>query len=126
MLETRNRNLYRIEYVELDNKKPFEEFLNAFTLKEQEKLITQMIRFLERKNANIPVKGNISKYLEDGIFEVRIFFSDKSARTLYYYEKGGKIIFTHGFIKKTQKTPRKEIEYAKQWRKKYNKRMGYD
>ena len=118
--------MYRIEYVELDNKKPFEEFTNSLSVKERAKLIFNMDRFLERKNLNLPMTRSLSKYLEDGIFELRIFFPDKTARMLYYYEKEGKIIITHGFIKKTQKTSRKEIEYAKQLRKDYNRRMGYD
>ncbi|MBN2824244.1 MAG: type II toxin-antitoxin system RelE/ParE family toxin, partial [Campylobacterales bacterium] len=37
-----------------------------------------------------------------------------------------KIIITHGFIKKSQKTPRKEIEKAKYLRDEYNKRSKND
>ena len=44
-----------------------------------------------------------SKYLEDGIFEVRGKVGNDISRVLYH---GGKIILTNGFIKKTQKTPR--------------------
>ena len=43
---------------------------------------------------------------------------DKIVRNLYFYESGAKIIITHGFIKKTQKTPRKEIEKAKKFKEK--------
>ncbi|MCH8873736.1 type II toxin-antitoxin system RelE/ParE family toxin [candidate division KSB1 bacterium] len=49
--------------------------------------------------------------------------SPKIVRNLYFYESGAKIIITHGFIKKTQKTPRKEIEKAKNLRKKYQARL---
>jgi phage-related protein len=58
------------------------------------------------------------------MIELRTFLSDKIARTLYFYLKGAKVIITHGFIKKTQKTPTKEIEKAKLLRKIHNERRG--
>ena len=33
-------------------------------------------------------------------------------RALYFHWKGSRYIITHGFSKKTQKTPRKEILHA--------------
>ena len=43
-------------------------------------------------------------------------------RVLYFFFSGGKIILTHGFVKKTQKTPRSEIQRAKTFRKDWVKR----
>ena len=65
-----------------------------------------------------------SKHLEDGIFEyvaksVTIF---QEFCNFFYYN--GKIIMTNGFIKKTQKTPKSEIELAKKYRKEYLERFG--
>ncbi|MBD3343000.1 MAG: hypothetical protein GF353_28140 [Candidatus Lokiarchaeota archaeon] len=40
----------------------------------------------------------------------------------YFSQSGAKLIITHSFIKKSQKTPRKEIERAKELRGKYNQR----
>ena len=60
-----------------------------------------------------PIYMEKTKYLEDGIFELKIRLPDKISRILYFYEEQQMIIFTHGFIKKTQKVPRKEIERAK-------------
>jgi phage-related protein len=78
------------------------------------------------QNRNLPIKESLSKHLEDGIFELRTYLRDKIARTLYFYQKGAKIIITHGFIKKTEKTPRKEIEKAKALREQYLKRLKHD
>lgn len=112
---------YEIEYVELENdEKPFEKFILSLTLKERAKIFETINYFLELKNNNLPIKEKLSKHLEDGIFELRTYLSDKIARTLYFYQKGAKIIITHGFIKKTQKTPRREIEKAKVLRKLYD------
>lgn len=43
---------------------------------------------------------------------------------LYFFYYDGKIILTNGFVKKTQKTPRVEIERAKLYRKDYLERCG--
>lgn len=74
-------------------------------------------------------KGNLlsepySKHLDDGIFEIRGKVGSDISRVLYFFYFGGKIIVTNGFIKKTQKTPSKEIEKAKCYRKDYLERFG--
>jgi len=118
---------YEVEYVELENnEKPFEEFVLGLTLKERAKIFETINYFLELKNNDLSIKEKLSKHLEDGIFELRTYLSDNIARTLYFYQKGAKIIMTHGFIKKTRKSPRKEIEKAKALRKLYNERRSYD
>lgn len=118
---------YEVEYVELEkNKKPFEEFILGLTLKERAKIFETINYFLNLKNNNLSIKEKLSKHLEDGIFELRTYLRDKVARTFYFYQKRAKIIITHGFIKKTQKTPSKEIEKAKVLRKLYNERRTYD
>lgn len=42
----------------------------------------------------------------------------------YYYIIRGRIVLTHGFIKKTQRTPAGEIEKAKKYRRDYIERHG--
>ncbi len=118
---------YAVEYVELENnRKPFEDFIFELTIKERAKIFETIDYFLELKNSNLPIKEKLSRHLEDGIFELRSYLADKIARTLYFYQKGSKIIITHGFVKKTQKTPRNEIEKAKELRSLYNKRLEND
>ena len=43
-------------------------------------------------------------------------------RVLYFFVVDKKIVLTNGFVKKTQKTPRKEIERAKRELKDYKRR----
>ena len=74
-------------------------------------------------------KGNrlrepYSKHLEDGIFEVRGKVGNDISRVMYFFYYNGKIILTNGFLKKTQKTPKNEIELAKKYRKDYLERFG--
>ena len=65
-----------------------------------------------------------SKHLEDGIFEVRGKVGSDISRVLYFFYYGGRIILTNGFIKKTQKTPRNELEKAELCRKDFMERFG--
>ncbi|MCL2494641.1 MAG: type II toxin-antitoxin system RelE/ParE family toxin [Oscillospiraceae bacterium] len=51
-----------------------------------------------------------SKYMRDGIFELRIQVASNISRVFYFFFDGKKIILTNGFIKKTQRTPTREIE----------------
>jgi phage-related protein len=118
--------MYRVEFVELDNKVPFKEFICSLDKVEVAKVFASIDKFIDLKNNNLPIKENLSKKLDDGIFEIRVSLPNKIVRNLYYYVSGKKVIITHGFIKKSQKTPSKEIDKAKELRKQYNKRMSYE
>ena len=57
--------------------------------------------------------------LEDGIFELRAQAGNNISRVLYFFMLGNQAVLTHGFIKKTQKTPAREIKRAKKMRDEY-------
>lgn len=63
-----------------------------------------------------------SEHLDDGIFEIRGKAGSDISRVLYFFYYNGKIIMTNGFVKKTQKIPKAEIEKAKKYRKDYLER----
>jgi len=50
------------------------------------------------------------KHIEDGIYEIRIKSGSNIFRIFSFFDEGKLIILLHGFAKKTQKLPRKEIE----------------
>ena len=54
-----------------------------------------------------------SRFLGDGIFELRVGQGNDNARILYFFVVGKRVILTHGFVKKTRKTPRRETDRAK-------------
>ena len=69
-------------------------------------------------------KGNLlrepySKHLDGGIFELRGKVGSDISRVLYFFYYDGKIVLTNGFVKKTQKTPKVEIDRAKAYRNDY-------
>ncbi len=81
--------------------------------------------FLLKENGS-DLREPYSKYLGDGIFELRAKVSTDITRVLYFFVSGRKAILTHGFIKKTQKTPPSEISRAKRYRTNYlNNNTGF-
>ena len=62
----------------------------------------------------------VTKYLDGEIWELRPL----SNRILYAFWKDNKFILLHHFVKKTQKTPKKELEQAKRNLKSYKERYG--
>lgn len=60
-----------------------------------------------------------SEHLQNGIFELRAKVSSNTTRVLYFFYVNKKIILTNGFVKKTQKTPKKELLTAMKYKKDY-------
>ncbi len=54
-----------------------------------------------------------SRSLGDGLFELRPHVREGEARVFYCTLTGKRIMILHTFIKKTTKTPRKEMETAR-------------
>jgi len=57
----------------------------------------------------------------DGIYEVRVITSFKSIRILCFFDGGNLVVLGNCFVKKTQKTPKKEIKLAEKIKKEYLK-----
>lgn len=111
---------FTVEYFEKNNGTyPVEEFLLSLNIKMQAKIL-RTFELLELKGNEL--REPFSKHLEDGIFELRIKQSSDITRILYFFVIGNKVILTNGFIKKSNKTPKKEIELAKKYRKEYLER----
>ena len=61
-----------------------------------------------------PVGMPVCKPLGGGIYEVRSSLAqNRIARVLFYIDRRGRMILLHGFMKKTQKTPREDLALAK-------------
>ena len=111
---------YTVEYYEKeDGTKPAEEFILAQDVKMKAKIFA-MLEFLENKGPEL--REPYSKPLEDGILEIRAKHGSDITRVLYFFVVGKKAIRTHGFVKKTPKTPPIEIARAKRYRADYQRR----
>jgi phage-related protein len=91
-------------------KKYFEDFLKKQPRKVQDKIykIIEAIETLER------VPSNYLKSLEgtNGLYEARIQLATNIWRVFCFFDNNKLVILLNGFQKKTQKTPKNEIEKA--------------
>ena len=110
-----------VEFYETENGNiPVEEFLKMLDVKMRAKLLW-IIKILQEKGNRL--REPYSKHLDDGIFELRGKVGSDISRVLYFFYYNKKIILTNGFIKKTQKTPKTEIDKAKKYRSDYLERI---
>ena len=98
---------------------PTTDFLDSLSEKMRAKVL-RTIMLLEQNGNNL--REPYSKPLGDGIFELRVQHASDISRVLYFFTIGNNIILTHGFVKKTQKTPKAEIVRAKKYRADYLQR----
>jgi phage-related protein len=103
------------EVVEFENH--FSEFLKLQNVKVQNKIfkIIEAIETLER----VPI--NYLKLIQgtNSLYEARIQLGSDIWRVFCFFDNGKLVILLNGFTKKTQKTPKKEIEKAIQLKQKY-------
>jgi len=57
--------------------------------------------------------------LKDGLFELRFKGNAGQRRVAFFFMKGKTIILVHGFVKKVQKTPKRDIDIALKRKKEY-------
>ena len=112
---------FKFDFAKHNNTVPMIDFLESLSIKERALIYKNIEKLIEYKNRNFNLSNKFTKPLRDGIFELKVELKNKTSRSLYFYEKNQMIIFTHGFIKKTQKTPSKEIEKAKKIMEAYKK-----
>ena len=112
-----------MRYFEVKYLEEAEEFLESIHPKAAEKL-TNNIRLAKETN-----NPRLFKKLREDIWEFRARYGSLQARLLAFWDKTIReetlVVVTHGFIKKTDKTPGNEIERAKNIRKKYFQDKGH-
>lgn len=93
----------------------FESFMETLS-PEQRKKINYGLLILKSVD-RLPAK--FVKFIEDGIYELRTEFEGNIFRTFFIFDNGNLVVLFNGFQKKTQKTPRSEIEKAKRIKEEY-------
>ena len=106
-------------YEKEDGESPAEDFINNLDIKMRAKTYGLLAILQDKGNM---LKEPYSKHLDDGIFELRCKVGNNIARVLYFFCQNGQIVLTNGFVKKTQRTPPKEIRLAKERRADYLER----
>lgn len=117
--------MYEIEFYETeDGKCPIWDFLEALRLKAptnkdariQHKQASLYIELLQQNGTHM--NAEITKHLDDGIWELRL----GNNRVFYFFYQNDTYVLLHQFRKKSQKTPKREIEKAKIERNDYLRR----
>lgn len=82
-----------------------------------------LIEKIEFNGLQIAIKMKWVKKLEKNLYEIRAKFGNNNQRVIYFQEVNKQYVITHGFSKKTQKTPIREINKAKRLRERYFKEI---
>ncbi len=116
-----------VDFVKLESGNiPFIQFLDSLTNIEKYEILALIEEFRLIKTNNEQMPLSMSRYLRDGIFELRARHQTRNTRSLYFFLQGKQIVFTNGFIKKTEKTRNEEIEKAIKYKKIYVKGLAYE
>jgi phage-related protein len=97
----------------------FDDFFNSLSSKVKEKV--DYVLFLITVANRIP-----SKFFEhitgtNGLYEIRIEFESNIYRIFCCFDEGNLVVLFNGFQKKSQKTPRSEIDKALKIKEEYFK-----
>lgn len=93
------------------------EFLDSLDKKAREKIIYNI------RKAQVTSDKELFKKLTEEIWEFRTLYNKTAYRLFAFWDKTGKVdtvvISTHGLIKKTDKTPKGDLDKAERLRKFY-------
>jgi phage-related protein len=98
---------------------PFEDYYWDFYNKQSKAVKTKIDYVLHIIMTVEQIPKKFFSHIEDGVFEIRIKSGSDIYRIFSFFDEGKLVILLHGFTKKTQKLPRREIERAKELRRKY-------
>ena len=116
--------IFEIDFYRKPNGKvPIEDFLYSLYPKLRAKAFSdiELLRTMgnELKEPYVkPIKGKKNK----GLYELRIKFSTDIARVFYFTYYNNRYVLLNGFIKKTNETPKREIERARKYMEDYIRR----
>lgn len=103
---------------EFDWGEEFETFPNSLSTKEEAQF-RALIDRVENTDLQDSIRKERVKKLDNDIYELRSQTNDHWLRGCYFQIQGTEYYITHGFSKKTNRTPTREIRRAKAVKKAY-------
>jgi len=99
----------------------YKDYFSSFYEKQRQKVKEKIIWTFRIIETMQQVSEDYLKHLEDtnGLYEIRVQLGSDIFRIFCFFDKGKLIILASGFQKKTQKTPKSEIEKALKIKKEY-------
>jgi len=99
----------------------YKEYFQEFFVKQRDKVKDKIIWTFELIEELHRVPDTYLKHIEntDGLFEIRVQQGSDIFRIFCFFDHGQLVVLANGFQKKTQKTPKQEIEKALKIKKEY-------
>ena len=99
----------------------YKDYFQAFFLKQRDKVKDKIIWTFDLIEELQRVPESYLKHIEntDGLYEIRVRLGRNIFRIFCFFDQGQLVVLAHGFQKKTQKTPKKEIEKALKIKEEY-------
>jgi len=101
----------------------FKDYFTEFYLAQKDPVQDKIDYVLNIVTTQRIIPQKFFRYIEgsDGIYEIRVEFESNIYRIFCCMDEGALVVLFHGFQKKTQKTPQKEIKRAESIKKEYFK-----
>ena len=99
----------------------YKDYFSCFYLKQRQKVKDKIIWTFRLIETQQKVPEDYLKHLEgtDGLYEIRVQQGGDIFRIFCFFDKGKLVVLANGFQKKTQKTPKPEIEKALKIKQEY-------
>lgn len=93
-----------------NGREPVRDWLLTDITKDERRIIGEDLKTVQGR---WPLGMPLVRFLGEGLWEVRSNLGERIARIMFFMADN-KLILVHGFIKKSQKTPKEDLEIAKQ------------
>lgn len=92
----------------------YKHYFTDFFVKQRQKVKDKIVWTFDLLELIDKVPDTYLKYLEgtDKLFEIRVQSGNDIFRIFCFFDEGNLVVLANGFQKKTQKTPKQEIEKA--------------
>ncbi len=97
----------------------YKDYFEAFFVKQRQKVKDKIIWTLDLIEEIDRVPETYLQHMQDGLYEVRVKLAGDIFRIFCFFDQDKLVVLANGFQKKTQKTPKQEIEKALKIKKEY-------
>ena len=97
----------------------YKDYFENFFVKQRQKVKDKIIWTLDLIEEIDRVPETYLQNMQDGLYEVRVKLASDIFRIFCFFDQDKLIVLANGFQKKTQKTPKQEIEKALKIKKEY-------
>jgi phage-related protein len=106
-----------IFYKTVDGKCPVQEFLDSLSGKAAQKVLWTLSLLEDLEIVPLTYFKKLTG--TEGIWECRIQYVSNIYRIFCFFDSHSVVVLTHGLVKKSQKTPHREIDKAESYRKEF-------